>query len=706
MNFLSEVLSSAEKVELDEINKKVPEFKSAVESIKNEVIRYIENVYVKYSGRPKQNRILLTKALGIEEEIKTLRNNAEYATKKELQDSHHELEKHIASLESINFTLHVVSSLCHINKSLRDFTELLDSKMYLNCMKLICSLEKFTNEIPDDEYIEVIDELKVTIKINKNTLLNELKNVFTDNIYTYENEEEKSIVIKIKKDVNHFEQALCALYYKNSVVYPLHNFAKSLWNYVFVPIVDHTVKINISEDDRYNILEVTTQDPTKKLEYSEVFSNLKSVLEFLKKHCNIQINEELTSLGYIGLDIRDNLSELIIKNCLQNTIPSNAAELQKYKVVIEDTKLLEEVLKDCHIFAEDTTSIFEYANNVDILFINKKCNEYLITSQNIMKKDLHDMVEIGTPYNPDNPLGCNIDEFLQCSVSKSIIELLQYTKTIIQQALTASDVCGGRLFCTVQNIFRKYSNFVPEYHKKLLQTIPQQIALFHNNCFYIAFELTQWNQLYSPKMSEVLNIDDYGFKDEIFQLQVVASDIFTAYVEGQLKQINDIMKESGLEGSTLEKLELVTEKSIRQCLRQQELLKTVWHKVLPYPIYNKTLGMLLNSLCNIIITSVVKFEDISCDAAEQLVEIMKIIFTRGPKLFTDAKEVTLYVSSWYKFNELNFVLGASLLDINDRWADGKGPLAMQFKPIELKQLIRALFQNTDRRSTLLAKIQE
>ncbi|XP_018566093.1 centromere/kinetochore protein zw10 homolog [Anoplophora glabripennis] len=701
MSFLNEVLSSAEKVELDETNKKVPELKSRTEIIKIEVIRYLENVYVKYSERPKQNRTLLTKALEIEEEVKTLKNNAEHAAKKELLNSQYELEKHITSLESINCELHMVLNLCHINESLINFTELFDSKMYLNLMKLICNLEKLVNNFPADEYIEVIDELKFIINTKENTLLNELKNVFTDNINISENEDEKSVVIKIKKDVNNLEQALFALYFKNSVVYPLHSFAKSLWNYIFVPVVDCTVKVNICEDDKYHILKVVTEDATKKSGYLKVFSNLKTVLEYLKKNCNVHINEELTSLGYIGSEIRDDLSELIIKNCLQNTIPSNAAELQKYKIVIEDTKSLEEVLRDCHIFTEDTTSIFEYANNVDILFINKKCNEYLVTSQNIMKKDLHDLVEIGTPYNPDNPLGCNIDEFLQCTVSKNTIELIQFTEKVIQQALTVSDVCGDRLFCTVQNIFRKYSSFVPEFHRKVLQTIPQQVALFHNNCFYITFKLTEWNKLYSPRMSAVLKTDNCGFKDEIFQLQKVAAETFTSYMEGQLKQLNEIMKKSGCDDHTLDNLKLVTEKGIRQ----QELLKTAWHKVLPYPTYNKALGLMLNSLCNSIITSIVKFEDISYDAAEQMVEIMKTIFIRGPKLFTNPKEISLYVSSWCKLNELNFVLGANLLDINDRWVDGKGALALQFKPVEIKQLITALFQNTDRKSALLAKIQ-
>jgi centromere/kinetochore protein ZW10 len=49
-------------------------------------------------------------------------------------------------------------------------------------------------------------------------------------------------------------------------------------------------------------------------------------------------------------------------------------------------------------------------------------------------------------------------------------------------------------------------------------------------------------------------------------------------------------------------------------------------------------------------------------------------------------------------------LGATLRDIDDRWADGKGPLAHEFTPDEVKQLIRALFRNTERRSVILAKI--
>lgn len=39
-----------------------------------------------------------------------------------------------------------------------------------------------------------------------------------------------------------------------------------------------------------------------------------------------------------------------------------------------------------------------------------------------------------------------------------------------------------------------------------------------------------------------------------------------------------------------------------------------------------------------------------------------------------------------------------------RWAEGKGPLAVEFSCNEMKSLIRALFKNTERRAAALAKI--
>lgn len=45
-----------------------------------------------------------------------------------------------------------------------------------------------------------------------------------------------------------------------------------------------------------------------------------------------------------------------------------------------------------------------------------------------------------------------------------------------------------------------------------------------------------------------------------------------------------------------------------------------------------------------------------------------------------------------------------MADIVEQWADGKGVFSLNYKADEIKHLIRALFQNTDRRANALARI--
>ena len=50
------------------------------------------------------------------------------------------------------------------------------------------------------------------------------------------------------------------------------------------------------------------------------------------------------------------------------------------------------------------------------------------------------------------------------------------------------------------------------------------------------------------------------------------------------------------------------------------------------------------------------------------------------------------------------ILKASMREIEDRWTNGKGPLANEFKVEEVRRLVRALFQNTDKRAEMLTRI--
>lgn len=143
-------------------------------------------------------------------------------------------------------------------------------------------------------------------------------------------------------------------------------------------------------------------------------------------------------------------------------------------------------------------------------------------------------------------------------------------------------------------------------------------------------------------------------------------------------------------------------KPIRQCLRQLELLKNVWQTILPAELYNKTLGSLVDTVCMDLIKKVIVMEDISTSLSNALVEVIKTIDEKGQLLFEANTNVLSIVNAWQKMLHLQFILDGSLVQITESWKTSN--ISQTFKAEEVKHLIRALFQNTDRRANALSLI--
>lgn len=70
----------------------------------------------------------------------------------------------------------------------------------------------------------------------------------------------------------------------------------------------------------------------------------------------------------------------------------------------------------------------------------------------------------------------------------------------------------------------------------------------------------------------------------------------------------------------------------------------------------------------------------------------------------DPTVIDANVEAWKKLGHLKMILNSTLLEITENWSEGKGPLSATFKADEVKRLIKALFQNSDRRSKALSLI--
>jgi hypothetical protein len=133
-----------------------------------------------------------------------------------------------------------------------------------------------------------------------------------------------------------------------------------------------------------------------------------------------------------------------------------------------------------------------------------------------------------------------------------------------------------------------------------------------------------------------------------------------------------------------------------------DLLKNVWQTILPSELYNKTMAGLLDTITGDLIKKVTVMEDISTVLATGLVELIKTVDEKGQSLFEADTSAIAIVPSWQKMLHLQFILDASLVDITNSWKAAQ--ISQSFKVDEVKRLIRALFQNTDRRAAALSSI--
>ena len=149
---------------------------------------------------------------------------------------------------------------------------------------------------------------------------------------------------------------------------------------------------------------------------------------------------------------------------------------------------------------------------------------------------------------------------------------------------------------------------------------------------------------------------------------------------------------------------------------------------------------MLNAAVGDIIESVTNIGEFSADDCDVLQNVLQIIVDAAPSLFTlpehqlqqNAQEeeedknnpqaaalphqpqigcspqVMLheFVPNWLKFRELILILGSGLQTVSDRWAAGKGPLALHFTPEDVSKIVVGMFEDTRRRECVLREIRQ
>nr|XP_044608418.1 centromere/kinetochore protein zw10 homolog isoform X1 [Equus asinus] len=543
----------------------------------------------------------------------------------------------------------------------------------------------------------------------------------------------------------------------------LKSFGQMLLKYILRPLAS-CPSLHAVIESQPNIIIIRFESVMTDLEHpspSEVFVKIRLVLEVLQKQLlgmypqdlplDTDLENEKTSkivlAEMLGDMIWEDLSECLIKNCLVYSIPTNSSKLQQYEEIIQATEEFENALKEMQFLKGDATALLKYARNINSHFANKKCQDVIVTARNLMTSEIHNTVKITpdskisvphlpspdednklevqkmstTQYNevvnlePENTLDQHSFSLPTCRISESVEKLMELAYQTLLEATTSSDQCAVQLFYSVRNIFHLFHDVVPTYHKENLQKLPQLAAIHHNNCMYIAHHLLTLGHQFGLRLTPILCDGTTTFVDLVPGFRRLGTECFLAQMRAQkgelLERLSSARNFSNMDD---EENYSAASKAIRQVLHQLKRLGIVWQDVLPVNIYCKAMGTLLSTAISEIIGRITALEDISTEDGDRLYSLCKTVMDEGPQVFAPLseesknkkyqEEVPVYVPKWMSFKELMMMLQASLQEIGDRWADGKGPLAAAFSSSEVKALIRALFQNTERRAAALAKI--
>ncbi|XP_041269910.1 centromere/kinetochore protein zw10 homolog isoform X2 [Onychostruthus taczanowskii] len=538
----------------------------------------------------------------------------------------------------------------------------------------------------------------------------------------------------------------------------LKDFGHLLLQYILKPLISHPSLEPVPEEQpdvfilRFRSQELALDESSP----MEVFEKIKLVFEVLHKYLlNVPLEQpgegrkegRVSLAELLGELIWEELSDCLIHNCLVNSIPTNSSKLEQYKEVIESTEEFEKALKKMQFLKEDTTALLKYACNVDSHFANKKCQDVIMAARSLMTSEIHNTVKItpdssvAIPELPDPASGdhgklhrassllhngtvhvgseSRLSPFTlslpTCRISCSVQQLVELAYHTLLEATTSTDLCCVQLFDCVRNIFQLFYEVVPTYHRENLQKLPQLAAIHHNNCMYIAHHLLTLGHQFRYRSTSVLSNGAATFVDLVPGFRRLGMECFLAQMRVQKGEILERLS-SARNFSNMDDEEnyCAANKAIKQVLHQLRRLGMVWQDVLPVNVYCKAMGALLNTALAEIVTRIAALEDISAEDADRLYSLCRIMVEEGPQVFTPLleedknkkyqEEVPVYVQKWMTFKELMIILQANLQEIVDQWADGKGPLAEEFSAAEVKSLIRALFQNTERRAAALAKI--
>uniref|UniRef100_A0A4W6DFF6 Centromere/kinetochore protein zw10 homolog n=1 Tax=Lates calcarifer TaxID=8187 RepID=A0A4W6DFF6_LATCA len=766
-SFVTEVLASSGKLEKEDLSSKISKMSRKVEDTKEEVCDMINKRYGDFLPSLQGSEELMVQVDEVSKEMDMLKNCIENEVQQNIHVAVAEYAKLKQQLEKNTIIITMLGHLKEFHNAMEEFNKALLEKKYVDAANQLERARSSVDSLKGwkTSQLPLLSALSSELTVQRENLIyhmgDEWKRLVIWRLPSskgktpLENWLKFSFSNVVPVQLYEVYSVTCFCCFCRSGQVLLKNMLKPL---VVYPSL--SVRVTEQQDEGTTLaLQCLEESHEERSTPSQVYSKLLLVLKtllFILEILHDKLEKEKSSVCYfsdvsicdkklsaiLGELIWEEISQCIIHDCLLYSIPTNSSQLEKYNTVIKETEEFEKSLKEMEYLQGDSTDLLKYARDVNCHFASKKCKDVIVAARKLMTSKMHNTVKIA----PDSKLRLpklpapnseakvkqettkeeiTMENTKQlsawslclpaCRISESVQQLMELALNTLCEAVGSSTQCALQLFFTVRNIFQLFYDVVPTYHKENLLKFPHLAAIQHNNCMYLAHHLLTLGHHFRAHLPQPLSEGVATFVDMVPGFRKLGAQCFLAQLNVQraelLERLSTAHNFCNLDD---EDNYIAASKAVRQVIHQLKQLGTVWQDVLPVSIYCKAMGNLLNTAIAEVISKIMMLEDISSEDGEHLHTLCQTIIEEGPLVFIPLaeekknkkyqEEVPLYVKKWSTFKELVIVLRANLQEIVDRWADGKGPLALEFSSSEVKNLIRALFQNTERRAVALTKI--
>ncbi|XP_040569632.1 centromere/kinetochore protein zw10 homolog [Lepeophtheirus salmonis] len=632
-----------------------------------------------------------------------------------------EMKDLLHKLESLSGTILLANEMKEAWTLMERIDEYLAQEKPLEASQTFSQLGNLLKSIEcvDEDHMKALSSIRQEY-ITSLDILNHSLSASWDKSVSICMEESNSILFLFSS--SNLQPLISAMHNADLLTNKLKLFAKTLYNKILKSIMTKSSTIVSKSNVSLQISYHATAIPST----FEIFDKLKIIFHLLSLN-PLNITPDKSFIVSIAEVIKEDFIKSIINDLLSNSVPdSNLGDFKDNMGNVVDG--FESFLKTIGFLEESNNELTNYINDIETVFVNKKLSSYLFEARTTIKQPLYETIRVSNdvikeeqallklkskvhtfPINeedlplPDKDIFKSSQfSFPNCLISKSVLELKNIIYRILDEAVESSSSDNGflcnRLVQGSRYIFELYLNMISIVHEDDFNKLPQVSVVAHNDCFYLAHHCMLLGIHYRDFIPLDTEKGQYlTYIDFLPYLREMGEKILKRQIENQRNSLLEHVKGMDINSKSPEIV-------LRRISHGLHHLKKVWYSVLPDNVYPRIIGTLINAVLEEIIINVIDLENIVADSALQTYNAFSEFAESLPQMFIENSQPMRYVRYWLRFKELVFILNANLREIEHRWAEGKGPLASEFSVDEIKRLIRAIFQNTERRATVLSRI--